>query len=231
MRKDFWQLMDVIMLRGMGVQAIYTNGRLATEKFFENLEKRYMHPMIQFSFDGIGAHDWMRGVDGAEKDVIEAMKRCKRHGFSFNAVMSLCKDNAASIRETVKLMADLGCSHFKVGTAYAQGEWANYPSMIGLPIEEKFPNMLDTPLEDILDKGLYMDIINYSIKGFMDHNPDCRECEYKNLCVGGCRAFAVRDVPDDYLSKDLWSCKYYKGGWMDKKNELFRKLGLITENR
>ena len=49
-RKDFWQLMDVIMLRGMGVQAIYTNGRLATEEFFENLEKRYMHPMIQFSF-------------------------------------------------------------------------------------------------------------------------------------------------------------------------------------
>ena len=313
-RRDFWQIMDMILLRGMGVQAIYTNGRLVTDEFFENLKKRYMHPMIQFSFDGIGFHDWMRGVEGAEKEVIEAMKRCKKHGFSFNAVMSLCKDNAPSIRETVRLMKELGCSHFKVGTAYAQGEWAKHPehflsqeqtyeifldyipkyfedgcpvplglegffnyepdektgelkahsaneknipddqfrrvkmcghvrksmyvsptgnvlpcmSMIGLPIEERFPNMLITPLEEILDKGLYMDIINYSIKDFMDHNPDCAECGYKNLCVGGCRAFAVRENPNDYLSKDPWSCRFFKGGWMDRKNELFRRLGLIT---
>ena len=43
-----------------------------------------------------------------------------------------------------------------------------------------------------------MDIINYSIKDFMDHNPDCAACEYFN------------------------------GGWMNRKNELFRRLGLIT---
>ena len=40
-----------------------------------------------------------------------------------------------------------------------------------------------------------MDIINYSIKDFMDHNPDCAACEY------------------------------FKGGWMNRKNELFRRLG------
>ena len=62
----------------------------------------------------------------------------------------------------------------------------------------------------------------------MDHNPDCAECGYKNLCVGGCRAFAVRENLNDYLSKDPWSCKFFKDGWMDKKNELFRRLGLIT---
>lgn len=46
-----------------------------------------------------------------------------------------------------------------------------------------------------------MDIINYSIKDFMDHNPDCAACEYKNICAGG---------------------------WMNRKNGLFRRLGLIT---
>ena len=311
-RKDFWRLMDEVLLHGMGVQAIYTNGRLANDEFFDNLEKRYMNPTIQFSFDGVGVHDWMRGVKGAQDDVVEAFRRCRERGISFSCSMSLCKDNAPTIRETAKFLAEQGCSHLKIGTAYEQGEWVNQPehflsqaetyetfmeyipqyfedgcpiplglegffnyektkdgkspitsaneknvpddafkrvkmcghvrksmyvspvgnvlpcmSMIGLPIEEKFPNMLETPLEEILDKDtLYMQIINYSISDYMAHNPECAQCEYKNACAGGCRAFAVRDDPNDYLAKDMWTCTYYKGGWMEKKNQLLKELSL-----
>ena len=97
-------------------------------------------------------------------------------------------------------------------------------SMIGMPIESQFPNMLRTPLEEILDKSFYMKIVSFSIKDYMEHNPDCAECEYKNKCVGGCRAFAIRSTPDDYLGKDMWTCAYYKDGWMEKKNELLAQL-------
>ena len=87
--------------------------------------------------------------------------------------------------------------------------------------------MLETPLEEILDKDtLYMQIINYSISDYMAHNPECAQCEYKNACAGGCRAFAVRDDPNDYLAKDMWTCTYYKGGWMEKKNQLLKELSL-----
>lgn len=311
-RRDFWQIIDEAMIRGIGIQAIYTNGRLATDEFFDNLEKRYMRPSLQFSFDGLGVHDWMRGVKGAQDDVIAAFNRCRERGFSYSCSMSLCKDNAPTIRDTVNFLAEMSCSYLKIGTAYAQGEWLNQPdhflsqaetyetfldyipkyfedgcpmgiglegffnyekkedgsepvfaaneknvpddafkrvkmcghvrksmyvspvgnvlpcmSMIGLPIEEKFPNMLETPLEEILDKDtLYMQIINYSISDYMAHNPECAECEYKNACAGGCRAFAVRDDPTDYLAKDMWTCTYYKGGWMEKKNRLLKELAL-----
>ena len=32
-----------------------------------------MRPSIQFSFDGVGYHDWMRGIPGAEKAVLDAL--------------------------------------------------------------------------------------------------------------------------------------------------------------
>ncbi|MBP5261874.1 MAG: radical SAM protein [Clostridiales bacterium] len=308
-RRDFWNIVDAVHDHNMGVQAIYTNGRLFNEEFVGNLRKRFMNPMIQFSFDGVGTHDWMRGVKGAEEDAIKAFKLCQKYGIGYGCSMSLCKDNAPAIRDTVRLLAELGCSNLKIGTCYAQGEWLNQPehflsqaetyqafldyipqyfedgcpmdiglegffnydrsgqndksmfsanekdvpddafgrvmmcghvrknmyvspignvlpcmSMIGMPIESQFPNMLETPLEEILDKSLYMHIVSFSIKDFMEHNPDCAACEYKNKCVGGCRAFAIRTTPDDYLGKDMWTCEYFKGGWMDKKNKLLEEM-------
>ena len=99
-------------------------------------------------------------------------------------------------------------------------------SMVETSMEEQFPNMLVTPLEEILDRGsLYMDVINYRISDFMAHNPECTECEYRTLCCGGCRALAQHDHPGDYLAKDEIICEYYKGGWHKKRAELLKSLG------
>ena len=101
-------------------------------------------------------------------------------------------------------------------------------SMVGGPVEEQFPNMLETPLEDILDRdSLYMDIVNFRISDFMAHNPECQACEYRTACCGGCRAIAVRDHPTDYLAKDPVACEYFKGGWKDKKDEVLRSIGRL----
>ena len=74
-----------------------------------------------------------------------------------------------------------------------------------------------------------MSLVKPYTGGCVAVNPDCAECEFKNACAGGCRAFAVRDDPTDYLGKDLWTCTYYKGGWMEKKNDLLKELGFIKE--
>ena len=309
-RSDFWDLVDEIHSRGMIITTLFSNGLLITDGFMDELEKRRMRPSIQFSFDGVGHHDWMRGVPGAEKTVIDALKRCRDRGINTSISMVLCKESVGSIRESVNLMASLGVKSMKVGNASPQGEWANQPehyltqaeafeafldyiphyfedgnplnitmegfftydlheqksssifeknieeqyfskalmcghvrremyvspkgnvlpcmSMVGGPIEEQFPNMLETPLEDILAKdSLYMDIVNFRISDFMEHNPECRNCEYRTACCGGCRAIAVRDHPTDYLSKDLGTCEYFKGGWKDKKDKLLRSIGQI----
>ena len=306
-RRDFWDLVDEILSRGMIIPTLYTNGLLITDTFLDEMEKRHLQSSIQFSFDGVGYHDWMRGVPGAEQAVLDALKRCQERGIPTSISMVVCRESVGSIRESVNLMASLGVRSMKVGNASPQGEWLHQPehyltqaelydaflryiphffkdgmpltlglegffdydkdreetasfsdksipeesfgkalmcghvrrgmyvspkgnilpcmSMVGGPIEEQFPNMLETPLEDILDKkSLYMDINNLRISDYMEHNPECRTCEYRTLCCGGCRALAVRDHPTDYLSKDLYTCEYFKGGWKDKKDELLRSI-------
>ena len=312
-RADFWDLVDEIRKRNMWIPNLYSNGLLITDRFLDKLEERHIRPVIQLSFDGVGWHDWMRGVPGAEKAVLDALRRCRDRGFSASVSMVLFRENVHTIRESVNLMASLGVYGMKVGNASPQGEWLNQPehyltqaetyeafleyiphyfedgmplslglegffnyekpdawlhasqekgvpeemfhkatmcghvrrdlyvspqgnvlpcmSMVGGPIEQQFPNMLKTPLEDILDRrSLYMDITGLTVKDFMDHNPECRACEYRTKCCGGCRALAVRDHPTDYLAKDLITCEYYRGGWMERKNRLLRSLqdrGLI----
>ena len=308
-RRDFWQLVDEILARGLVVPQLYSNGLLITDEFLDRLEQRHMYPSIQFSFDGVGHHDWMRGVAGAEKIALDAIKRCTERGIPTSVSMVVCRESIDSLRESVNLMASLGVRTMKVGNASPQGEWLDQPehylsqselyerfleyiphyfedgkpltlglegffnydaerrkltsfnekdipedifgkatmcahvrrgmyvspqgnvlpcmSMVGSPIEEQFPNMLEMPLEDILDKqSLYMDMVSFRISDYMEHNPECRECGYRTACCGGCRALAVRDHPTDYLSPDLYTCAYFKGGWKEKKDAVLKSIGL-----
>ena len=309
-RKDFWALVDEIISRDIIITTIYSNGLLVTDEFLNELEKRRLRPAIQFSFDGVGWHDWLRGVPGAEKIVLNALRRCADRGIRTSATMVLFRDNRHTIRETANLLASLGCSSLKTGAAAPAGEWKQYPehyitqaqlyeayldyipkyfedgtplslsldgfyvydcsakkqasmmekgvlekdfgkalmcghvrrelyvspggnvlpcmSMAGTPIEEQFPNMLEIPLEKILDDGsFYMDVINFRVSDFMEHNPECRKCEYRTDCCGGCRAFAVINGSSDYLAKDPVACEYFKGGWKEKKDALLRKQGSL----
>lgn len=307
-RRDFWQIVDAILTRGMVIPYIYSNGYLVTDAFLDELEKRRIRPAIQFSFDGIDWHDWMRGIDGAEKFVRDALKRCQKRGIPTTVSMVIFRENKDCIRESVKLLAELGVSSLKIGNAMPQGEWLNEPehfltqaevndiflhyipayfedgaplsiglegffrydrntgridalyeknvdeenfsrspmcmqvrrqmyvspkgkvlpcmSMVGTPMEEKFPNMLETPLEDILSHlSMYMILADMRISEYMHHNPDCAVCSYRTMCCGGCRAWAGRDGSTDYLGKDMVTCEYFKGGWKEKKEAVLKELG------
>ena len=306
-RKDFWQLVDAIRERRISINVLYSNGLLVTDEFLNEMDRRNMTCSFQFSFDGVGHHDWMRGVPGAEKVVLDAMRRCRERRIPFSASMVLCRESVDSIRESVNLMASVGCRSLKIGTASPQGEWLNEPahylaqeetwqafldyipqyiadgkplpidleglfncdwpnmepwssfernvpeerfprvlmcsgvrtgmyvspqgrvlpcmSMVGGPIEQQFPSMLETPLEEILNDSFYMDISNARVSDFMAHNPECAQCEYRCACCGGCRAIAVRDGSTDYLKPDPITCAYFKGGWKAKKDALLESLG------
>ena len=308
-RKDFWQLVDAILARHISITVIYSNGLLVTDEFLDKLVERGIRPNIQFSYDGAGHHDWMRGVAGAEKIVLDAMRRCRERGFGFSASMVLCRESVGCIRESVNLLASLGCIGVKIGAASPLGEWLNEPehyltqeetwqafldyipqyyadgkpmpiglegffncdppkmaavsyhernipeerfskstmcghvrsgmyvspqgrvlpcmSMVGTPIEEQYPSLLETPLEEILNESFYMDIINSRISDFMAHNPECASCEFRSSCCGGCRAVAVRDGSTDYLKPDLITCAYFRDGWKAKKDALLKSLGVI----
>ena len=64
-REDFFEILDALAEREISVSILYTNGWLLDEALLDKLEERKMHPSFQLSFDGIGWHDFLRGVPGA----------------------------------------------------------------------------------------------------------------------------------------------------------------------
>ncbi len=56
-----------------------------------------------------------------------------------------------------------------------------------------------------------MNIVNHRVSDYMAHNPDCRTCEYRTECCGGCRAVALQGGSTDYLGKDPVACEYFRG--------------------
>lgn len=125
-RSDFWQLIDCILHHKMVIGRVYTNGWFLNEKVLDEFEKRGMKPEFSISFDGIGWHDWMRGVPGAEDAAINALMRCKERGFPTSVEMCIHKGNWKVLRETVNRMASLGVSEMKCAGVVDTELWEKY---------------------------------------------------------------------------------------------------------
>ncbi|MDR1515757.1 MAG: radical SAM protein, partial [Synergistaceae bacterium] len=81
LRADFLSIIDKLTERGIAINIISTNGALLDDAFLHEIRKRNIRPVFVLSFDGIGRHDWMRGVPGAEAASVRAMKLVRKHGF------------------------------------------------------------------------------------------------------------------------------------------------------
>ena len=315
-RDDFWQIVDRIRERGLVVGTLYTNGMLLSDSVLDRFEERGMRPAVTISFDGVGWHDWMRGVEGAEKCAIDAFRRLVDRGFACSAEMIVHRGNLGAIRDTVNLLGSLGVNGMKINSVERQGEWVrsdaddeNYltpaetfqayvdyipvyyadgaPIDLSLegvfhnskgkkdyvsPREElersgspevggrwlcgamrmngsidpkgrivpcltlaytgvagNYPHIQEAGLKSILHDSTYWTSIRAKVGEYLEHQPECRECEYLHLCGGGCRANAVSTPEDtDFFAVDTRQCVYYKEGWMDRIVETVRRSELQT---
>lgn len=122
-RKDFMEIIDALISKRINITTIYSNGALVTDKLLQALDQRGIHPEFNMSFDGVGFHDWLRGIPGAEKIAEEAFKRCQRYGFPTGAEMCIHQMNKHTLRETVKKLASWGCYALKTNPVADVGEW------------------------------------------------------------------------------------------------------------
>ncbi len=122
-RKDFWSLIDCILSHKMTVRQVYTNGWLLNDSILDEFDKRNLKPEISISFDGIGWHDWMRGIKGAEEAALRALELCKRRGFPMNVEMCVHKGNLGTFRETIRLLSDMGVPGVKVANVSPTDLW------------------------------------------------------------------------------------------------------------
>ena len=123
-RSDFMGIVDVLDEHEIGINCIYTNGWLISEKLLDDLDERGLCPSFQLSFDGIGCHDFLRGVPGAEERTLHAIRLLRDWGHAVSVSMCLHRKNLHSIRDTVRLMSSLGVRSMKLSAILDLGEWA-----------------------------------------------------------------------------------------------------------
>lgn len=124
-RPDFLAIVKALTEREIGISCIYTNGWLVNEALLDSLEALGIKPSFQLSYDGVGQHDFLRGIEGCEERTLSALRLLKDRGYSVSVSACLHKGNVHTIRETVKLMASLGVRSMKLGATMVLGDWAD----------------------------------------------------------------------------------------------------------
>lgn len=75
-----------------------------------------------------------------------------------------------------------------------------------------FPNLKETPLQDILRDSELVGLCYTKVGDIRNAQEECRKCDYIDRCTGGCRNAALV-AGGDYLSVDPAICAFFKNGW------------------
>ncbi len=158
-RKDFLEIVDALLAKGIRISQIYSNGKLVTPKLLDALEERGIHPEFNMSYDGVGWHDWMRGVPGAEEAVERAFKLCQERGFPTGSEMAIHEGSKGVLRESIKRLGEWGCRSVKTNPVMPVGEWEE--NRLGMPIEqdEMYRVYLDY-IPDYFEDDMPLEILN-----------------------------------------------------------------------
>ena len=126
LRRDFEQIVEALSGYGIRIGVIFTNASLLNAETLEMLKKHGQYPSFQLSFDGLGHHDWLRGVTGAEKQADAAFRLLKEYGVPVSVAMCIHKGNKDSLRATATYLAGLGVRSLKLNAPQKLGVWKQY---------------------------------------------------------------------------------------------------------
>ncbi len=122
-RSDFWDIVDYLIEKDIKIELIYTNGSFLNESVIKQFELRGIKPGFSISFDGIGWHDWMRGISGAEKMALKALKIAQENGYYTNVEMCIFKGNRDVLFDSIELLKEYGVAQVKINTVISSNLW------------------------------------------------------------------------------------------------------------
>jgi radical SAM protein with 4Fe4S-binding SPASM domain len=137
-RGDFWEIVDALRVEDIVIEQIYTNGMLVNETLLDGLEKRGVKPSFSLSFDGVGWHDWLRGIDGAQEIAVNAIKLLRSREYSVSVESAFHRGSIGSIGDTMRLLAELGVRSWKTNPASGSGNWLNESRDLDLDAGEMY---------------------------------------------------------------------------------------------
>ena len=135
-RQDFEQIVRALSENGIDIGVLFTNASLLTSETIDMLFENGQHPAFQLSFDGLGHHDWLRGVPGAEEQADAAFRLLRERGVAVSAAMCIHRGNRDSLRATVNYLAGRGVLGLKVNAPQELGVWRRYSEEYALSEDE-----------------------------------------------------------------------------------------------
>ncbi|MBP5261879.1 MAG: radical SAM protein [Clostridiales bacterium] len=306
-RKDFLEVVDAVTERNMRIAQIFTNGSLITEQLLDALAERGLDKtLFMLSFDGVGFHDAMRGIKGAEENFYKKIDLLSSKGFPIACNMCVTKESIHSLWDTIRYLADHNVTSLTVYPPASCGLWKtkndelgastdlvadvyekviedfvsdNYPldlNLYGLAyfdsrmkkfviapkwrtrkagadrsnacvtftqelnispegilspcyammseqfVRKEMPDLNKMTLREALTDSPFTRLVELTVQDIKDHNPECAECEYIEICGCGCRMQAFEET-GDFMGIDPRSCEFFKGGGMDRFRAAARK--------
>lgn len=156
-RTDFEEIVKELSRYGIDIGTLFTNASLLTEDTLQMMHRYHQNPVIQLSFDGLGHHDWLRGVSGAEAMADSAFRLLQKYDFSVSAAMCIHKQNKDSLRATADYLAGLGVKALRLNAPQALGRWKQYAEEYALSEDEVW-EIYRKYIPDYFADGMPLDI-------------------------------------------------------------------------
>lgn len=252
-RSDFEEIVKALSERGIDIGVLFTNASLLNASVLDMLEKYRQKPSFQLSFDGLGHHDWLRGVPGAEKQADAAFRLLKERDYRVSVAMCIHKENRDSLRATANYLAELGVSSLRLNAPQNLGVWKQYSREYALSEDEVwdvYREYIPQYFEDGMPIDIELDGYFYCKKGETDYKvhyvhtakedadwskyPYCESVRY-NIYIGPegrlapCMGFSDTALKERFPSVlenhlgDLTLCGYYHDVVETKISDLLAK--------
>ncbi len=188
LRKDIGEIIALLAERRICLTCIYSNGLLITDDHLVSIKKNGFMPSFQISFDGVGTHDYMRGCQGTEAGVIEAIQRIESFGFPVVVSTSLDSMTVRQLMNTYELMRNLGVHGWRLASPQASGNWKSTTTALSMPEEALalYP-LLDRWLAD--GRPFFLQLAGF-FRG--------EQLQENGFAFGSTNLLAPRHMPDSY---------------------------------
>ena len=143
MHRDFMKILRAVYDNEMTVDRINTNGFFINEKLLDEIRSIDPNILFNVSYDGAGFHDWMRGREGAEKDILSKIQLLSDKGFYTRAAMTLNRVNLNAASETMHKLDSLGVREFRIIRTSETPRWVLNAGDACLTMEEYYDSMVE----------------------------------------------------------------------------------------